>query len=338
MGKKTLGNFCSKNNIIFYKGSNEMDFAEEQTPSGLRLKIIFKNWQFLAYDKKGQSIYADSEDKKLIHKVPYILCVGINFKIKKIYDKEYYLLKIRDNNLIIPYIDLTDKITKYLLVPIEKNIDLIPAIIFHVDNIPNMIKDFDPSIIPDIVIIDKTININDETLLKNRFKLEEIIHVEFFNNYTLNETIEIEGESDSSTNLNILSENPVFLAQVHLRNLELSKVNQLLLDFELSVFDTEYILKFIEDLISKKDNENIKKNMPMLLNLNDSFRFYMYLLQKDDIKLRKMISEQTDLNSLAPFRTLISKVKSIFTESDDQLLLTDYENLVLDKKEELKNL
>ena len=315
-----------------------MDFAEEKTPSGLKIKIMFKNWQFLAYDKKSRSIYADSEGKKLLHKVPFILLIGTKFRIKKIYDRDYHLLKVRDNTLIVPYVDLEDNIKKYLLIPMEKNLDLIPVIMLHIHDIPEMIKVIDPGVIPDIVVVDETVNSNDETLVKTRYKLDELIHLEFYNNYSINETIEIEGEADSSPNLNILSENPVFLAQIHLRALDLSKVNQLLLDFEHTAFDAEYILKFIEDLISRKDNENIQKRIEIIENLKDSFKFYMYLLQKDDIKVRKMVTNRTHLKSLAAFRTLISKVKSISPDSKEQLLFTEYENLILDKKEELKNL
>jgi len=48
-----------------------------------------------------------------------------------------------------------------------------------------------------------------------------------------------------------------------------------------------------------------------------------------------MINSRSDVKMLAPFRTLVSKVKSLYPGKEDQLLYTDYENLLMERREEL---
>ena len=49
----------------------------------------------------------------------------------------------------------------------------------------------------------------------------------------------MEDDREKLLNLNMMSNNAVFLSRIHMRNMELSKINQLLLDFELTALDTE---------------------------------------------------------------------------------------------------
>ena len=49
-----------------------------------------------------------------------------------------------------------------------------------------------------------------------------------------------------------------------------------------------------------------------------------------------MVGAQKDPRDLAPFNTLVSKVKSIYPGKEEQLLYIEYENLILEKQEELK--
>jgi hypothetical protein len=132
-----------------------------------------------------------------------------------------------------------------------------------------------------------------------------------------------------------MSSNPVFLSQIHLKSMDLSKINQLLLDFDLSALDTECILHFINSSLRREDDESVKANRAMLQDLAGYFQFYLNLLLRSDDSIRVMITAQTDGRKLAPFRTLISKGKSIFPHRDEQMLYTEYENIVHERREEL---
>lgn len=314
-----------------------MNFIEEKTPKGYLIKILFDNWQFLAFNSQGKSIYADKEGKSLLHEVPVLVFIGRTFEIKTEFDREYSLLKIRDGSIIVPYFDLKDNKTKYFFLETDKEMDAIPVRMMQVGDVAQMVREMDVAVRPRFVIVDDTVTPNDVIVIKNRYKVDEIVYIELANNYFLAERFQIPETEQEEINLNMMSSNPVFLARIHLRTMELSKINQLLLDFEITALDTEYILSFLQEALNGADTDpNIMKNRPVLLDLLNSFKFYHGLLEKNEEEVRKMIESISDVKKLTPYRTLVSKVKAMYPGAEEQKLYTVYENIVYDKLEELK--
>ncbi len=308
-----------------------MDFIEEKTPAGYSIKVLYKNWKFLAFDKRGKSIYKEGNSESLLHDIPLIIFVGTTFRIKEEHDRAFYLLKIKNNSIILPYFDKDTEKTKYLFIPTEQKIDLLPARIMMVANATEMVREYDISYRPDYIVVGERVNENDVIIITNRYKVRNVIYIRE------EKVSDIESDDDRIVNLNVMSTNPVFLARVHLRNMELSKVNQLLLDFDLSLLDAEYIVRFIESTLKENEDPSIKVNRSMLLDLHNSFTFYLYLLQRNDEKVKEIVNSLDDFKKFTPFRTLITKAKSIFPDQEDQFLFTEYENWVVERYEELKN-
>ncbi len=314
-----------------------MNFIEEKTPKGYLIKILFDNWQFLSFNRQGKSIYADKEGKSLLHEVPVLVFIGTTFEIKTEFDRAYSLLKIRDGSIVVPYLDLKDNRTKYFFLETNKEMDAIPVRMMQVGDVAQMVRDMDVALKPKFVIVDDTVTPNDVIVIKNRYKVDEIVYIELANNHFLAERLQIPEEAELAVNLNMMSSNPVFLARIHLRTMDLSKINQLLLDFEITALDTEYILSFLKAALESAETDPIMmKNKPVLLDLLNSFKFYHGLLEKNEQEVREMIESISDVKKLTPYRTLVSKVKAMYPGSEEQKLYTVYENIVYDKLEELK--
>jgi hypothetical protein len=313
-----------------------MNFNEEKTPKGYILKILFNKWQFMAFDKRGKSISLDKEGKSLLYPVPVIIFIGTSFTVKKEFHKEYSMLKIRNGVIVVPYQDLKDKKTKYFFLRTDIELDSIPVRMLIVQDVAQMVRDIETSVQPDYVAVDDGITPNDVVVIKNRYRVGEIIYIELANNFFLSERLQV-SDSDQALNLNMMSSNPVYLAAIHLRSMDLSKINQLLLDFEITALDTEYIMSFIQKtLVTEGTDPTVEKNKPMLEDLLNSFRFYHNLLQKNEDAIKSMIDAVSDPRKLTPFRTLVSKVKSMFPGLEEQKLYTMYENYIFDRLEELK--
>jgi hypothetical protein len=212
---------------------------------------------------------------------------------------------------------------------------MIPVRIICVANIVQLIREIDMSLNPDYVVVDDNITTHDIVIIKGRYKVEDIIYIELVNNQFLNERMDVSVD-EKDINLNMLSTNPVYLAQTHLKNMDLAKLNQLLLDFEIPAIDIEFIVNFLESMIGEvESNLLVKQNRRTIIELRDSFKFYLNLLQKNDSQIRDMINSRINVKTLAPFMTLVSKVKSLYPDKSDQLLYTEYENLIMDRREEL---
>lgn len=309
-----------------------MDFIEEKTPRGISLKIFLDSWTFLAFDKKGKSIYPDAEERTQLYKVPVLILLSKNLYIKQPVQQDYKLAKIRDNNMIIEYRDRRDALTKYVFLKCEKNLDMIPVRIIQLESIASLVRELDAKLEPDYIAVDSDQPESDYVIIKSKFKTTEIINIDYLNNiYYINQKRE-ETAEEKEINLNMLSNNPVYLARIHLGQMDLSKVNQLLLDFDLGSLDAEYIYYFIVRMLERVKDPAVAKSTPMLKHLRDSFLFYMYLVQKNDEKIREMIDHIAEVKDMTPYQTLILKAKSMFPNREEQLLYTEYENMLMERR------
>lgn len=322
---------------MYFKYSGQiMDYTEEITPSGFTLKILFRKMKFLIFNRKGESYSADPEGRGLLHKIPTIVFLGNIFIVDRDYPKEYSLLKVRDNTIILPYRNIIEKKRKYLFIHYSTSIDMLPVNIIVVKSYSSMLKDVPADTDIDYLIIDESISEIEISVIASRYRPGEIIKVN-------KDTTAAQQAADDETtsdyiNINTMSDNPVFLASYHLRNMALSNLNQLLLDFDISAFDTQFIIYLINDLLDKRKNDTIVfRNIEMLIDLLNAYEFYLALIVKDEKKIREKIDTEPDAKKLSPYRTLVSKVRSMFPGTEEQLLYTEYENLVLEREENLKS-
>jgi hypothetical protein len=312
-----------------------MDFAEEKTPSGYTLKILFKKMKFLVFNSRGESFSADKEGRSLLHKLPNTVFLGNIFLIERDYLKEYSLLKVRNDTIILPYRNITEKKRKFLFIHYVTSVDVIPMKIVIVKSYSLMLKDIPSDTDIDYLIVDESLSETEISVIASRYRPGEIIKVTTDKSEIQKDAAE-DKESDYIS-INTMSDNPVFLATYHLKNMALSNLNQLLLDFDISAFDTQFIIYFINDnLESKKNDADVIKNKSMLTDLKNAYEFYLALIIRDTKYLNEKIESETDFRKLSPYKTLVSKVRSTNPGRDDQLLYTEYENLILEKEEALK--
>ena len=313
-----------------------MDFAEEKTPSGYTLKILYNKLKFLVFNSRGESFSADKEGRSLLHKLPTVVFLGNIFNIERDYLKEYSLLKVRDDTLILPYRNITEKKRKHLFIHYVTSLDVIPVKIIMIKSYSIMLKDIPSDTDIDYLVVDESLSEIEISVIASRYRPGEIIKVATEKSET---PIPVtEDKSSDYISINTMSDNPVFLATYHLKNMALSNLNQLLLDFDISAFDTQFIIYFIKDILENKKNEpEVIKNKTMLTDLKNAYEFYLALIVRDDKFLKEKIDSETDIRKLSPYRTLVSKVRSMNPGREEQLLYTEYENLVLEKEENLKS-
>ena len=323
-----------------------MGYIEEKTPKGISIKIIKDKWKFLAFDNDGSSIYADEHEMKIMHKVLLIAFLGEYFRIHNNFSRELSFLKVSRGKLVIPYDRQGAEKRRYLLMDFEGKLDMVPIRLLGIDTLDQLIRMVESGQCPDYIVVGEQVTRNDIVVIKNRCldvsvvlatDKREITEVEKISRTDANDTGERRAtDLLKDVNLNIMSQNPVFLARVHLRNMDLSKVNQLLLDFDLKPIDAAYILNFINTMLGKVgQKEELKREESQLSSLRKSFQFYIYLLEKKDDEIKMMIDQVMDKGELASYMTLLAKVKLLLPNQDDQLLITGYENLMWEIKEKI---
>ena len=313
-----------------------MNFIEEKTPAGYNLKILLRKSKFLVFNNRGESFSSDSEGRSLLHKLPAAVFVGKIFFVERDYRKDYSLVRVKDKKIILPYRNVVEKKRKLLLVDYNTILDLIPVKMRVVTNYSAMLRDIPSDTEIDFLIIDESLTEVEVSVIKSRYKPERIISA-LSAEYKAPEFTQ-DDKPTGSISINTMSDNPVFLASYHLRNMALSNLNQLLLDFELSALDIQFIIHYINDVLeNKQDDSEVKKNISMLIDLKNAYEFYLALIERDPESIKEKVDTETDLRKLSPYRTLITKIRAMGRPGpDDQLLYTEFENIIVEKEEKLK--
>jgi hypothetical protein len=311
-------------------------YVEERTPKGYTLKIVQKKMSFLVFDRSGSSVYADPEGSQVVHPIPIVAFYGKDFALKGKVMGEYSLYKVSRGKIIIPYTLHGDPENRYLMIPTSETIDIMPVRAVYHEGLLALVRELDMGLNPGMIVVDDNASENDLIVIRNRCASAEIVPIgrDRVASGRDSEPRRAVDELDD-VNLNMLSQNPVFLARIHLRNVAVSKVKQLLLDFDLTPVDAGYIHTFIQAMLNTTSSE-LDRVRPMLAELEKDFRFYVNVIEKKKKDAFAQIDEVETLQELTSFMTLLAKARSIHDERGTDLDMTDIENRIAEKQDVLR--
>lgn len=303
--------------------------VEEKTPKGYIFKINIAKKQYVAFNPKGEIIYSDDNKTKPFHVMKIIVFIG--FELASSNRKHpYQLLKIQNNSLIIPYGAGEGK-RQYLFLPSNTLVDMVPCITEYFDDTALFVSFVKKGNIPDYIIVNDSISDNDIKFISSLSPSSHIKIVNKISDVTIDDTKRATDQLNNA-DINLLSQNPVFLARIHLRNLDLVRVKQIILDMDITESDTQYIIAFLSTMIKNSNKEELHKHLEKLKELQRTYEFYLYLITHNDEKIQKLIA-QANKNDLVTFHTLIQKAKLLFATKEASLRFVDYENLIWEKQQ-----
>ncbi|MCL2156074.1 MAG: hypothetical protein FWH53_10445, partial [Leptospirales bacterium] len=220
-----------------------MNFTEEKTPAGYNLKILLNKSKFQVFNNRGESFSSDNEGRSLLHKIPTAVFVGNVFLIDRNHFKDYSLVRVKDGELMLHYRNIVEKKRKLLFIDYKTFLDLIPIKMLVAKNYSHMLKNIPSDTEIDFLIVDESLTEIEVSVIASRYKPEKIINA--FTEKNKAPEFVPDDKTAGYISINTMSENPVFLASYHLKNMALSNLNQLLLDFDISALDIQFIIHFI---------------------------------------------------------------------------------------------
>jgi len=303
-------------------------FIRESTPAGYTIKIVPKSWQFIVFDKKGNSVDIYGDSQKFTYSLPVAIFVGSNFRVMRDCDREYNMLKIRNGSVIIPYQERGKKAVRYAFAKTNIALDTVPVRFLNESSLSRMMREIDVGVDFDWVLVDKTVSQNDLYVIEHRYSAKSII------NTARAEVAEGSSENspDVAYNLNFLSQNPFFLAAFHLRSMDTSSLNQLILDFELTPIDLEAIIRYIDMYLESDISDRGKTRLRSLRVLSN---FYLQVILHNDDEVKEIIENENDHVNLSYLNTLLIKIKVLFSDSVYGDIITGYEEKLNAKNKEL---
>lgn len=303
--------------------------VEEKTPKGYIFKINIARKQYIVFNQKGEIIYADDNKTKPFHIMKTIVFIGLKSETLT-RNRPYQLLKIQNNALTIPY-DAGDGKRQYLFFPCSTLLDMVPCIIECFNDTASFVSYVKKGNVPDYIIVNSTFSNNDITFISSISPSSRLEIVNTTSAVTIDDTKRAIDQMNN-VDINLLSQNPVFLARIHLRNLDLVHVKQIILDMDITETDAQYIIAFLSTMIKNSDKEELQKHVEKLKELKKTYEFYFHLITHNDEKIHEFIT-QASKNDLITFQTLIQKAKLLFPTKEASLRFVEYENLIWEKQQ-----
>ncbi len=257
---------------------SDHQYEERKTPSGFLVKVRLNKMTYVVFSPKGPDEFSLS-----------------HFRLG-----ELNFVNVKNSKLVIPYQHGGSRDIKTIFLNSGSESDILPVIIYHYNTVKEVGALAEKNIEFHHIVADETLQRSDMVTLKIRYPTVNILILkkkitvqqdptsamlpdEKGENRPIDDSGAATLRATNNTNLNMNSDNPVFLSRIHLRNLELDKVKQLLFDFELSPEDIMFIRTFLDVMIRNVNNkQELDANKERLQTLDEIFRLASMIVKHDE--------------------------------------------------------
>ncbi len=270
---------------------NQAD-VELTTPAGLVIKVKSGKYSCIVFRENRPEI-PKSEERSMEQLVPSILFIGAQFEMA-IPVGQFVLVGNRNFRLQVPYRRLPNRTVRHLTLSTTSASDQFPVLVQHYDS-ARAFHSKDGGTYRFIVADDEVPRVDLVALkVKNHDAQILILHPE---EKVAAKTAEVDISKIRARDLvasGAVAEeggNPVFLARVHLRNLDLDRVKELVIAHTMTEQENTFIRTFLQLMIK---NEQAKPDLvlvkPQLQQLDELYR----LIAQADASDRSIFDGELD--------------------------------------------
>jgi hypothetical protein len=293
---------------------SDHQYEERKTPSGFLVKVRLSKMTYVVFTPKGPEVPKGAKNNSIIVTVPRVVFLGDEFSLSHFRLGELNFVNVKNGKLVIPYQHGGSREIKTIFLNSGSESDILPVIIYHYNTVKEVAALAEKNIEFHHIVADETLQRSDMVALKIRYPTVNILILkkkitvqqdptsamlpdEKGENRPIDDSSAATLRATNNTNLNMNSDNPVFLSRIHLRNLELDKVKQLLFDFDLTPEDIMFIRTFLDVMIRNVNNkQELDVNKEKLQTLDEIFRLAAMIVKHDEtdfeIELEKGLSKE----------------------------------------------
>ena len=318
-------------------------YEERKTPGGFLVKVRLAKMTYVVFTNDGPEVPRGSKNKSIVVPVPRVAFLGSDFNLSHFRLSELNFVNVKAGKLVIPYQHGFSNEIKTIFVATGSASDILPVLVQHFSTKEDLVKESETSELYHYLIVDEDLPRTDMVTLKIRFPSMNILVIKKKISAVESKTEKSTSADDkvvdfnkvratdviSNSNLNQYSQNPVFLARIHLRNMELDKVKQLLLEFKLTAQDVAFIRTFLEVMIRNEFNKpELKTSKEKLVALNEAFRLSTLILDGQIEEFEKELGEKKFSREIAAMiYALLSKEQDESREIERELILWEWKLL-----------
>ncbi|MCE9500438.1 MAG: hypothetical protein K8R21_08065 [Leptospira sp.] len=316
-------------------------YEEKKTPAGFLIKVRLGKMNYVVFGPSGPEIPKGSKNNSIVVNVPKVVFLGSDFDLSHFHLGELSFVNVKAGKLVIPYQHGGSHDIKTIFLGSGSESDILPVLIYHFMNIKEFMKASEAGGEFNHLVIDEVFSRPDMVNLKIRYHSLNILILKKKITATTQVQNIPESEGDrqvvdsgkvratdiisTGSNLNMYSGNPVFLARIHLRNMELDKVKQILFDFNLSSEDVKFIKAFLAVMIKNENNkEELEANKEKLKNLDEIFRLSLLIQNKEEVQFEKELEAGFSREAANMINTLLEKYQDEAKNVEDEIMYWEW--------------
>ena len=328
---------------------DDQQYEERKTPAGYLVKVRLGKLTYVVFTPKGPEVPKGAKNNSIIVPVPRVVFLGDEFNLTHFRLGELSFVNVKAGKLVIPYQHGGSREIKTIYLNSGSDSDILPVIIYHYNLVKDIISATEKGLEFHHIVADENLLKNDMVTLKIRFPTINILILKKKINVTQNtasklpvvsgtatdpkvEALVVDADkaraadlATSSSNLNMFSNNPVFLARIHLRNLELDKVKQLLFDFNLKGEDIIFIRTFLEVMLKNvNDKEELRHNREKVKILDEIFRLSTMIVNQDEIEFEKELEKGLSKDVAYMIYALLEKYQEQSKNIEEEIMLWEW--------------
>ncbi len=317
-------------------------YEERKTPEGFLIKVRLSKMTYVVFSPKGPEVPKGAKNNSIVVVVPRVVFLGDDFNISHFRMGDLSFVNVKNGKLMIPYQHGGSKEIKTINLNSGSESDILPVIVHHYHTLKDLAVLSEKKIEFQHIVADEGLQRNDMVNLKIRYPSVNILLLKKKMNAFVDPKTALPADekgavtaidTDSSgmamratnANLNVHSENPVFLSRIHLRNMELDKVKQLLFDFELNPDDIIFIRTFLDVMIKNKENkEELTVNKEKIVTLDEIFRLAELIIKHDEVHFELEIEKGLSKDVAYMIYALLEKYQENANNIEEEIMFWDW--------------
>ncbi|TGK08825.1 hypothetical protein EHO60_12330 [Leptospira fletcheri] len=325
-------------------------YEERKTPGGFLVKVRLAKMTYVVFTSKGPEVPKGAKNQSIVVPVPRVAFLGDEFDLSHFRLGELSFVNVRQGKMVIPYQHASSgNEVRTIFLNSGSECDILPVIIFHYRESEDFLRAKEEGVELHHLVLDEEFPRQDLVTLKIRFPALNMLIIKRKVAQKLEapggimpgkEELERSLREESSIvdfnkvratdllekgNLNMHSTNPVFLARVHLRKLELEKVKQLLLDFSLRPEEVIFIRTFLGVMIRNEENkEELKAWQLKLKNLDEGFRLVGMILEMKEVEFESELDKGFSRDIASMVYALLEKEQGEVGSKEQEIVLWEW--------------
>jgi hypothetical protein len=317
-----------------FESSGAQD-VELTTRSGYFIKIRpARRTCIIHIDNQPEVVTLSGGRTSMEQPVPYVVFIGPDF-VMQLPAGELHLVDNRRGRVAIPY-QLSDRSQRFISLSCPSQSDQFPVQVQHYPGVKQFVSREGEGHPYRYVVLDQDIPRIDMVTLKVKNPDARIL---ILKNDAVPEprpakrtADELKPDSVRATDLarsaggSEFSNNPVFNARIHLRNLDFERVKNLLNEFNMSVEEIEFVRTFLGIMIRNDQNKpELAPYREQLQRIDELYRLSGRVIARDQVAFEQELESGIDPVVAEDLARLIARKRLAASNKEEEILYWEWE-------------